>query len=158
MKPHAFTLIEVLMAIVFITLAVIALVASNAAFTRGNAAGVELSNAEFLIEQIKELTLQLPVVDPQTRTNVFGAEETLISAYDDLDDFNLKSYSPPIASNRQLLSSLASYRQIIYVRNVNSSNFQQVVANHSSPVVRVTVDIYHKGKKINSASWIRARY
>jgi type II secretory pathway pseudopilin PulG len=158
MKSKAFTLIEVLIAIVFITLAVVALVASNAAFTKGNAVSVELSNAEFVIEQIKELTMQLPVVDPQTRTNVFGAEESLLSAYDDLDDFNLKSYLPPIASNRQALTSLSSYRQIIYVRNVNASNFQQVVANHSSPVVRVTVDVYHKGKKIDTATWVRARY
>ncbi len=158
MKSKAFTLVEVLIAIVFITLSVVALVASNAAFTKGNAVSVELSNAEFLIEQIKELTMQLPVVDPQTRTNVFGAEESLLSAYDDLDDFNLKSYLPPIASNRQALTSLSSYRQIIYVRNVNASNFQQVVANHSSPVVRVTVDVYHKGKKIDTATWVRARY
>ena len=158
MKSKAFTLVEVLIAIVFITLSVVALVASNAAFTKGNAVSVELSNAEFLIEQIKELTMQLPVVDPQTRTNVFGAEESLLSAYDDLDDFNLKTYLPPIASNRQMLSSLKTYRQTIYVRNVSPSNFQQVVANHSSPVVRVTVDIYHKGKKIDTATWVRARY
>ena len=86
---NGFSLIEVLIAILLVGLAMAALMASNTAFTKANGAGTDLSTAEFLVEQIRELTALLPVVDPQSDVWAFGPEagETL-AIYDDLDDFN----------------------------------------------------------------------
>ena len=50
-----FSLIEVLIAILLVGLAIASLVTANSAFTKANSAGTELSTAEFLIEQIREL-------------------------------------------------------------------------------------------------------
>jgi prepilin-type N-terminal cleavage/methylation domain-containing protein len=157
-----FSLVEVLIAILLVGLAVASLVAANSAFTKANGAGTDLSTAEFLAEQIRELTALLPVVEPETPesgVDVFGPEpgETL-ATYDDLNDFDGKSFSPPINANRTALADLAAYSQQVTVENVDKSNFEQVVADHGSSFVRVTVRVYLNSKEITSASWLRARY
>lgn len=155
---NGFSLIEVLLAILLVGLAIASLVAANIAFTRANGAGTDLSTAEFLIEQIRELTILLSVVDPQSGTTIFGPEEMGLANYDDLDDFDGAVFCPPISSGRAALSDFSVFSQRVTVENVSSSNFQQVVADHSSPFVRVTVKVLLNSKEISSASWIRARY
>jgi len=154
-----FTLIEVLIAILLIGLAVASLVAANSAFTKANGAGTDLSTAEFLIEQIRELTVLLPVVDPQTEDTTFGPEtgETLVG-YDDLDDFDGTTFSPPINVDRNVLNDFTAFHQLVTVENVNASNFEQIVGDHSSYFVRVTVRVFLNSKEISSTSWLRARY
>ena len=154
-----FTFIEVLIATILVGLAIASLMAANRAFTTANDAGTDLSTAEFLIEQVKELMSLLPVVDPQTDITTFGPEtgETL-AGYDDLDDFNGASFSPPINANRSVLTDYATFSQQVTVQNVSASNFEQVVGDHGSYFVRVTVSVYQNSQQITTASWLRARY
>jgi len=158
MSRKAFTLIEVLAAIILIGLAIASLVASNRFFTRTTGAAAQLSTAEFLIEQIKELTLPLDVVDPNTTTTTFGPEEAGLADYDDLDDFDGSTFCPPIDALRASLTDFDAYSQQITVENINPSDFEQTVANHGSYFVRVTVTILLNSQQISSSSWIRARY
>ncbi len=154
-----FTLIEVLIAILLVGLAIVSLISANGSFTQANGAGVELSTAEFLIEQIRELSTVLEVIDPNTGIATFGPEasETLAD-YDDLDDLHGAVFSPPISADRSSLTDLSAYSQQITVENVNASDFEQVVSNHSSFFVRVTVKVFLNTKEISSARWLRARY
>jgi len=158
MKKSAFTFIEVLIAIILVGLAIASLVAANSSFTKANSAGTDLSTAEFLIEQIKELTVLLPVVDPQTGTDFFGLEEPGLVNYDDLDDFDGASFSPPISADGNNLDDLAAFSQQITVENVDAANFENVVPDHSSPFVRLTVKVFLNSREISSSSWIRAQY
>jgi prepilin-type N-terminal cleavage/methylation domain-containing protein len=105
-----FTLIEVLIAILLVGLAIVSLVSANGSFTQANGAGVELSTAEFLIEQIRELSTVLEVIDPNTGITTFGPEtsETLAS-YNDLDDLHGAVFSPPISADRNSLTDLGAY-------------------------------------------------
>ena len=132
--------------------------AANSSFTRANGAGVNLSTAEFLLEQVKELTATLPVIDPETETATFGPEEPNLAGYDDLDDFDGASFSPPINAGRASLADFAAFTQQVTVENISASDFEQVVADHSTAFVRVTVNVLMNGTQISSASWIRARY
>ena len=157
-----FSLIETLFAIMLVGLAVASLLAANSAFTKANGAGTDLSTAEFLVEQIREMTVLLPVVKPGTpddEVDTFGPEtgETL-ATYDDLNDFDNNNFAPPIDAGRNALGDLAAFSQQVTVENVNASNFEQVVADHSSFFVRVTVKVYLNSKEISAASWLRARY
>jgi len=153
-----FTFVEVLIAILLVGLAIASLMAANLAFTQANDAGTDLSTAEFLIEQIKELTALLPVVDPDGGTT-FGPETgENLAGYDDLDDFDGASFSPPINADRSPLNDYASFSQQVTVQNVSASDFEQVVADHSSYFVRVTVSVYQNAQRITTASWLRARY
>jgi len=159
-KYHSgFSLIEVLFAVLLVGLAIASLMAANSAFTKANGAGTDRSTAEFLIGQIRELTMLLPVIDPQTELSTFGPEtgETL-ATYDDLDDFNGLTFSPPISVDRSSLNEFSAFSQQVAVENVSATNFEQVVANHSSSFVRVTVNVYLNSRIISSARWLRARY
>jgi len=155
---NGFSLIEVLIAVVLVGLAITALLVANSSFTIANGAGTDLSTAEFLIEQIRELTAMLPVIDPQSSTTTFGPEETNLADYDDLDDFDDANLSPPINTNRELLNDFAAFSQQVTVENVNPTDFEQVVSDHSSHFVRVTAKVFLNTKEISSARWIRARY
>jgi len=159
-RPGAgFTLLEAMIAMVIIGLTIAALVTSSGAFSRTNAAGIDLSTAEFLIEEVREMTAAVAVVDPQTGTATFGPEagET-VAQYDDLDDFDGATFSPPIDIERADLNDFAAFTQRITVDNVSVSDLTQVVAAHSSDFVRVTVDILMNGRTISSCSWVRTRY
>jgi len=160
MKSNGFTLIEALFAILLVGLAIASLVGANAAFTRANGAGADLSTAEFLLEQIKELTATLPVIDPETETDTFGPEgdEATLAGYDDLDDFDGASFSPPISADKTTLTDFAVFTQQITVENVSASNFEFVVADHLTAFVRVTAKVLMNSTEISSASWIRADY
>lgn len=159
---NGFTLFEVLVAVLLVGLAVAALVGSNIAFTKANGIGTEMTTAEFMAEQIRELTAMLPVSDPAVAAwATFGPEETALANYDDVDDFdgfNSASLGAPVDSRRQPLTTLAAYSQQVTVQNVSSSNFETVVTDRSSSFVRVTVNIYLNSKLISTTSWLRARY
>ena len=133
-----FSLIEVLIAIVLVGLAIASLVTANSAFTKANGAGVELSTAEFLIEQIRERTVLVDYVD--------------LYAFDD------ESFCPPQNANGVVLNELAAFSQQITVENVSASDFEQVEIDHSSDFVRVTVKVFLNSRQISSAKWLRTRY
>jgi prepilin-type N-terminal cleavage/methylation domain-containing protein len=135
-KLHGFTLVEVLMAAILIGLAVTTLVASSGAFTRYNAAGVDLSTAEFLIEEIRELTA--PV------------------AFADLGTYG-QTYSPPRDANGDNLSDFNAYKQVITVEYVTPANLT-LTSMTATDLRRVTVTITKGGRTITSSSWIRAKY
>ena len=158
MKKRGFTLIEVLIAIILVGIAIAGLIAANTAFTQANGAGTDLSTALFLMEQIRELTVLLPVIDPNTGTSTFGPEEAALADYDDLDDFDDASFSPPISADRVVLNDSAAFTQQVTVENVHAANFEQVVADHSSDFVRITVRVLLNSKEITSANWVRAQY
>jgi prepilin-type N-terminal cleavage/methylation domain-containing protein len=158
MKERGFTLIEVLIATVIIALAIVALLAANSAFTMANGAGIELSTAEFLVEQIREMTATIEVRDPDGGV-IFGPEEGTLADYDDLDDFDGSTFSPPIDARRQPLTDFAAYSQQVTVQKVDKSNFEQVLPiTEPSDFVRVTVSVSYSGRELCSISWIRARF
>lgn len=156
MNKTAFSLVEVLVAVLLMGLAIASLLAANSSFTQTNATGLELSTAEFLTEQIRELTTMLPVRDPNTEMDQFGPEEATLADYDDVDDFDEASFSPPINADREVLNDFAAFSQQITVQNVANANFEQVVSDHTSDFVRVIVKVSINSTEISSTSWLRA--
>lgn len=155
---RGFTLIEVLIATLLVGFSIAALMAANGTLTMANGAATDQSTAEFLVEQIRELTATLAVVDPTTGTATFGPEEASVTSYDDVDDFDGPPFSPPIGANRAALAEFAGFSQQVTVQNVSLSNFDQVVPDHASQFVRITVRVLLNGRDLSSASWLRARY
>ena len=129
-----FTLIEVLFAILLVGIAISAIVMSSQTFTQANGFGIELSTADFLIEEIRERTAS--------------------TAFDDLPCF-AGTYSPPQDVEGNTLNNFTAFSQQVGVEYVSETNFE--VADPGSDFVRVTVNILLNGNQINSASWIRAR-
>jgi hypothetical protein len=163
-QVEGFSLVEVLIATLLVGLSIAALMAANGSFSMANAAGADLSTAEYLIEQIRELTTMLPVADPNVETwTTLGPEsgETTVAAYDDVDDFDgfdSATLGAPINTQRVPLNDLAFFRQQILVQKLNPSNFDQIWNdNAASNFARITVIVSRNGS-ICSASWVRARY
>jgi len=158
-NKDAFTLVEVIVATVIIGLAVVALLGGNRAFSQTNGEAVKLSNAEFLIGQMREKMLRIPIIDPEKGTETFGTEsgEYFVAEYDDIDDFDGMSFSPPIDVYGNTISDLTAYTQRVTVQNVNADNFNSIVSDHSSDFVRITVEILLNGNVLSTENWIRAR-
>ncbi|MBW8017226.1 MAG: prepilin-type N-terminal cleavage/methylation domain-containing protein [Planctomycetes bacterium] len=154
-----FTLIEALIATVLIGIAIAALVTSNISHTQANAYGMHTSTAEFLIEEIKAMTMPLEVTDPNSGTSVYGpeADEIAVTDYDDLDDFDGVTFNPPVDVNGNVLSDFSEYSQVVIVENLDPGDFTNVVADHGSAIVRVSVSVEMNGKEISSTNWIRAQ-
>lgn len=132
-----FTLLEVLIAVVLIGIGIAGIVAANGSLTKLNGAAVDLSTAEFLAEQIREMTAQMN--------------------FSSLNSLNNKNYCPPRDSQDQALNDFSDYTQSITAVHVQNDDLTQVSGN-STNYIRITVDIVRDSKTITSASWIRANY
>ncbi len=136
-----------LIALIFVGLAIAALMAGNGAFTQANAVANEMSTAEFLTEQIRE------------RTTLLHFEN--LHSFDDGSP-----YTPPIdAAGVPLGDDFAAYSQQVTVEYVENANFAQVDTTpdltngpNRNRFIRVTVKIYCGTKEISSTNWIRAQY
>lgn len=162
---RAFSLLEVLIATILVGFALAALLGANGSFSMANSAGADLSTAEFLAEQIREMTTMLPVAEPDTVTwTALGPEtgEAALADYDDVDDFDgfdSAAVGAPISAQGTPLTDLATFRQEVFVQKLNPTNFDETWADDSaSEFVRVTVNVLEGGRLISSARWVRARY
>ena len=133
-----FTLVEVLIATIFVAIAIVSLLGASWSYTRVNGVAVELSTAEFLLEQIRE--------------------RIIMTDYSGLPDFDDANYSPPIDALGNSLNDFAAFSQSVIVENVSESDFEQVVSDGSSRFIRVSVGVSLHSREISSASWIRAQY
>ncbi len=133
---NGFTLAEILVAVVIIGIAIAALVGANGAFTQVNGAAVDLSTAEFLIEEIRELTT--------------------MSAYGDLYAFDT-SFCPPVDVSGTELTDFGSFTQQVTVEYVDPSSLETSVLVDLD-FIRITVVIVQNNRPVSSASWIRASY
>ncbi|MCI0498320.1 MAG: type II secretion system GspH family protein [Planctomycetales bacterium] len=144
-NKSGFTLLETLFAAMLIGLVIAALVASSGAFTMANGYGVDLSTAEFLGEQIRELTARPEVIfdnDPDT-------QDTLLL-------LNNVTYSPPRDTGGAVLTGFSAFAQKVAVNYVQPGNLAQVSGSRTD-FVRVTVTITKNNMPVSSTSWIRAR-
>ncbi len=157
-QSGGFTLLEVMFASMLIGLAIAALAVTSSAYTIVNGAGIDLSTAEFLVEEIRELTAPLPAVDPAGVSGTCGpdAGESTLALFDDVDDFDGQTISPPIDVDRTAMTEFAAFSQQITVQNITASNLTQTVADHSTDLYRITVTITKNNSPITSTSWVRA--
>jgi len=130
-KCSGFTLLESLFAALLIGLVIAALAASSGAFTMANAAGVDMSTAEFLIEEIREWTA------PMAFSELAGIAG---------------DYSPPIDVSGTELADFAAFTQQVAVENCGTE-----MGAPNGDFVRITVTILKNGNPISQADWIRAK-
>lgn len=126
---RGFTLLEALIASMLIGLVIAAMAVSSGTYTMANAAGVDLSTAEFLIEEVRERTAAMPFA------GLAGA-----------------AYNPPIDVDGNVMNEFAAFEQQVVVENCGG-DFNAPAADF----VRMTVTILKNDRPVSQASWIRAR-
>lgn len=135
---NGLTIIEVLIAIMLIGVEVAGLVAANGSLTQLNGAGVELSTAEFLIEQVRERTA--------------GME------FASLNSLDSRCYGPPQDATGIELADYSNYEQQIRVKHVTNDDLTVLDNTGISDYIRISVDIVREDRIVSSGSWIRAKY
>jgi len=136
-RRKGFSFVEILISIILVGLSITALVIASNSFTQANAAGADISTAEFLIEQIRERTAMMSFAD--------------IVAHGD------QEYPTPIDAQGTPLTALASFSQQVSVAYVNQNDFTTEAVSPTD-FLRVTVTVALNGRPISSAGWIRTRY
>ncbi len=166
-RSAGFTLIEAALTTVIVGTGVLAIVAAQQAYHMENDWAQRTGTALLLANELRELTLTLPVHDPITGKSNLGPEagETTIADYDDLDDFagdvdamgigSGLSFNPPVNALRQPVTSMANWTQVINVESVLpddiSSAFTQSLGADGT-LKRVTVTVQYQGPNDNQPS------
>jgi hypothetical protein len=115
-------------------LGVVATMSLFAACTSGNRSSAQMSTAMMLCTNIQEAMGGLSFADPGSGYANFGAEanETDVAVYDDVDDFDRRTFNPPIDSLRQPIPPLSQYTQVVSVWPIYPNKLS-VNSNESSP-------------------------
>jgi hypothetical protein len=176
-----FTLIEAALATVIIGTGVLSILAAQLAYHQKNQWATKSGTAMLLANEIRELTLAMPLHDPIQGSHM-GPEtgEATISSYDDLDDFagdvgadkkgsgtvfvstdatwipsGAKRMAGPIDALGQTITTMPGWSQLVRVENVLPENI--AVSDDltqplgSTDVVRVTVDVYYQSPQDSEA-------
>ncbi len=158
-RRRGFTLIEASLTTIIVGTGVLAIVAAQQAYHQKNDWAQRTGTAMLLANEIREMTLSLPLHDPITGKQNFGPEpnETSVLQYDDLDDFAGVPtaggvypgtvFSPPINALRMPVPHMERWSQHIMVENVLpdyiSAAFAQPMG--TTDTMRVTVNIRYQG-------------
>jgi hypothetical protein len=158
---RGFTLIEAALTTMIIGVGCVAMLELLGAGTLANHEGSELTTAMNLAGNIRECMTGVAYTDPNNPTH-WGPEagETNVSLYNDLDDFDGQSFSPPIDARRQSLGSqYSTWTQQVKVESINPTHLTATM-NHLTlppdqrPTCRCTVTVLHNGNQIYSQWWI----
>ena len=160
-RRGGFTLIEAAITTVIIGVGCLAMLQLLGAGTIANGEGTELTTAMNLAGNVRECLTGVAFCDPDVKDN-WGPEtgETTIDDYDDLDDFDAKTYSPPINTRRDSLgAAYDGWTQTIKVESVKPDDLATGMAHLTlepqyRPTSRVTVTILRHGKTVYTQSWI----
>ncbi|HEV8605967.1 MAG TPA: hypothetical protein VGQ99_11400 [Tepidisphaeraceae bacterium] len=153
-RRAGFTLIEAALVTTIISFGVLAMLQLLAVGTVSNNDGAEMSTAINLAKGLRELMVGMPIADPQTPTHWGSETGENLAAYDDIDDFDGKSYSPPIDARRTTVTEFSGWTQSIAVHTVDPNLLTSSVPNGTTAALRVTVNVSHNGKQITSYSWV----
>ena len=151
-------MVEVAIATALIGIAMVALLTALQSGTRTNEAGRNLTQAVFLAQEIREWTLRLPFEDPEKPGLTPGSEEGDPQiAVDDLDDLMGVTFSPPRDAYGAVIADMSGWSETITLTWRDLSNVATVVADGSSDVVLVQVNLSYQSRVVFTTSWLVTR-
>jgi prepilin-type N-terminal cleavage/methylation domain-containing protein len=169
---RGFTLIETALASIIVGVGIVATMQLFATCTMDNRSAAQMSTAAMLANNVHEAMLgaEVTFADPGTAHRYFGPEPgESLATFDDLDDFDGASMSPPIDSLRKPIASLSEYTQVVSVwpvypnkLSVNSNESNPDIPNKSTytGALRVRVRILHRAtpgavpREVYRTSWV----
>jgi type II secretory pathway pseudopilin PulG len=113
LSRSGFTLIEAALVTTIISFGVLAMLQLLAVGTVSNNDGAEMSTAINLAKSVREMMIGMSIADPQTPTHWGSEAGENLATYDDIDDFDGKTYSPPIDARRISIAALPDWSQTI---------------------------------------------
>ena len=175
-RANGFTLIEAALTTVIVGTGVLAMVAAQQAYHKKNDWAQRTGTAMLLANELRELTLTMPLHDPFTSDFFVGpeADETNVTSFDDVDDFagptvgrigQGTDFNPPINALRQPIANMNGWSQHIDVVNVFPDNIAASgddLQLGRTDLMRVTVRVDYQPPNAAAAAvtrlaWIVAR-
>lgn len=169
-RPKGFTLIETALATLIVGLGIAATMQLFASCTVENKSAGRLSVAMLMASNIREAMGGLSFRDPGTVGAVFGPESgESLATWEDVDDFDGSTFSPPIDSLREQIPEQGQYSQVVSVWPVDPNQLS-LNSDESSPdiakttytgAVRVRVRVLYRAteedvaSEVYRTSWIR---
>jgi prepilin-type N-terminal cleavage/methylation domain-containing protein len=158
---RGFTLIEAALTTVIIGVGVLAAMQLFAAVTMQNNHSQHMTTAMMLGTNVQEAMSGLAFTDPVAGRNSFGPEAgENIANYNDVDDFNGRSFNPPIDATRTVLAELDQFTQSITVTRVNPNSLSTAATSYSG-AVRIEVSVSYRptpsaaSGEVYRLSWLR---
>lgn len=166
---RGFTLIETALATIIVGVGIVASMQLFATCSVQNRASNQMTAAMLLCDNVREAMAGLNFNDPTTGKTTWGSEESSLSGYDDVDDFDGKTYSPPIDSLRASITTMSQYSQVVSVvpvfinklsSNTNDSALEIAKGTYTG-AVRVRVRVLYRLRptdvptEVYRCSWIR---
>jgi prepilin-type N-terminal cleavage/methylation domain-containing protein len=158
---RGFTLTEVSLTILIVGMSILGVVQLLAACTVQNRAAANATTAMFLGNNVQEAMADLPFADP-SGSATFGLEEAgqPLVVWDDVDDFNGHTASPPMDATRRDIAELSNFRQQVTVQRVDPQKLSLDAAG--TDAARVTVSVQQRGAdgswtELHRLTWVRVR-
>lgn len=160
-RQAGFTLIEAALTTMIVGVGIASMMELFASLTRENRLSTRTTSAVLMANQIQEVTAQLPFSDPHYGATTFGREGTV---YDDVDDFNNATFSPPISGLTKTgatigASDMVGFSQSVQVQRVNKDDPRLALSAYTGCVrVKVTVSYTEPGgvaEPVYSYSFLR---
>jgi prepilin-type N-terminal cleavage/methylation domain-containing protein len=143
---RGFTLIETTIAMLVISVGVVAMCGLLTAGTAANASGTELTTGVNLAGSVHEMALRLPLRQ---------AREPDIGPYRTLWDLDGRTLSAPAEASPVPASNLADWTEQVAVQTVDNKDVGVALANdRAAPTARLTVTVFHNGHSVYAGSWL----
>ena len=158
------SLVEVLATSAIVGMGVAGMMVAAASGTRVNGGALNISQATYLVQEIREWTLKLPFRDQDEgdQGNPPGPDGSNPQLFiDDLDDFYTPStplsYSPPRDGTGAVVSNMGDWKQTITLTWRDINDLTQTVAPGSSDVVHVEVTVLRNDQPVLTSGWFVTR-
>jgi Tfp pilus assembly protein PilV len=158
-QARGFTLVEAVMSTLVVSLVLVAamrVAAMSSVMQYKAAERVSGRNlADGLLNDIGILAYQEPSGTPNFGIET-GESATSKTNYDDVDDFNGWTESPPQERNGTVMSQFNNtWRRSVVVTWINPTNLSQT-SNTETGIKQITVNVYHNGLLVATRSALRS--
>jgi len=159
---YGITLVEVAICTVILGIGFVAAMELFVASTRQNADNIRIATAASLAGNIREIISQKAFIDPIHSFSQFGrgSDETGITLYDDIDDFDGLVFNPPVdvvdPLNPQIIANIGNFTQQVSVVPIRGDNFTVSLPKTSVnyTAVRVAVDVLFRENANSPSRWL----
>ena len=158
-RQNSFTIVEAVMAMLVVSILLVASMRATGAAARMQYKTAERINGRMLADGLMNDILPLAYEDPALPV-MFGVESNESAAskinWDDVDDFNGWSESPPQNRDGTVMPNLTSWRRTVAIDRVNPLTPTQVMASETG-AKRITVNVYHNSVLVATRVAIRTK-
>lgn len=174
-RASGFTLIEAALTTVIVGTGVLAIVAAQQAYHMKNNWAQRSGTAMLMANELRELTLTLPMYDPILGRTNFGAKGDNVATFNCVADFAGSlddagkgeglTFSPPINAMREPLEEYDRWRQVVNVHNVLPDYINTTIGQPlgTTDLMRVHVDVQYREphsdtfNSVTTLTWVVTR-